>query len=271
MAACVTSDAQRRTTVARSFTLFSMLSIASLLAAMTIAGAFWVGVLAARRLRDWGDERRALDESTPQLALAAASVPPDDARTRKVRNLVAQRIDDSRYRALFRSPEDAGDPVQRRTEDISPTNLRLGDVVVIESAEAIADGDYLTEGVVLLREGGSSTVVVVMADGSRRRWLVAPVDAQEWIIVEPVTDHGLSGEPPRNLRRARGEFGLRRRGQASAAATGRHERPELPRVATYVFRGLGRDVLWVERWGHEILMGEGRLIDRHSVSFLPGS
>lgn len=35
-----------------------MLTVASLLAAMTIAGAFWVGVLAARRLRDWGEGRR---------------------------------------------------------------------------------------------------------------------------------------------------------------------------------------------------------------------
>ena len=37
-----------------------MLTLASLLAAMTIAGAFWVGILAARRLRDWGDGRRQL-------------------------------------------------------------------------------------------------------------------------------------------------------------------------------------------------------------------
>ena len=39
-----------------------MLTVASLLAAMTIAGAFWVGVLAARRLRDWGEGRRALED-----------------------------------------------------------------------------------------------------------------------------------------------------------------------------------------------------------------
>ena len=60
-----------------------MLTVASLLAAMTIAGAFWVGVLAARRLRDWGEGRRALEEGggTTPLAIAAVSgAPPDDAR-----------------------------------------------------------------------------------------------------------------------------------------------------------------------------------------------
>lgn len=248
-----------------------MLSIASLLAAMTIAGAFWVGVLAARRLRDWGEGRRALDDGGPQLALAAASVPPDDARTRRIRDLVAQRLQDTRYRPIAGARVDPDDPPQRRNDDLAPTNLRGGDVVVVEVGDSHVDGDFLAEGFVLLREGGTSTVVVIMADGSRRRWLVAPMESEEWLIVEPVTDHGLSGEPPRNIRRAQGDFSLHRRGQASAAVTGRHERPDLPRVATYVFRGLGRDALWVERWGSQVLMGQGVLVDRHSVSFLPGS
>src|SRR5690606_6211840 len=49
-----------------------VLAVPSLLAAMTIAGAFWVGVLAARRLRDWGDNSRALERGDAPLALAAA-------------------------------------------------------------------------------------------------------------------------------------------------------------------------------------------------------
>jgi hypothetical protein len=54
-----------------------MLTLASLLAAMTIAGAFWVGILAARRLRDWGDGRRQLSEGEgahAPLALAPGAV-----------------------------------------------------------------------------------------------------------------------------------------------------------------------------------------------------
>jgi hypothetical protein len=76
-----------------------MLTVASLLAAMTIAGAFWVGVLAARRLRDWGEGRRALEEGgTTPLAIAAVSgAPPDDVGSRRVRALVAQRIKGHRW------------------------------------------------------------------------------------------------------------------------------------------------------------------------------
>lgn len=66
---------------------------------MTIAGAFWVGVLAARRLRDWGEGRRALEEGDPRpLAIAAVSgAPPNDDATRRVRAMVADRIKDNRW------------------------------------------------------------------------------------------------------------------------------------------------------------------------------
>jgi hypothetical protein len=69
-----------------------MLTLASLLAAMTIAGAFWVGILAARRLRDWGDGRRQLSEGEghhPPLALAAAS---SSTSAGNLHDAVSQRI-----------------------------------------------------------------------------------------------------------------------------------------------------------------------------------
>lgn len=143
--------------------------------------------------------------------------------------------------------------------------------MVVEDGDPSTDGDFIVEGIVLLREGGTTTVAANLADGNRRRWLVAPVDGAEWLVVEPVMGHGLDGEPPRNIRRPSGEFALSRRGQASAAATGRHERPDAPRVATYVYTSSGRSVLWVERWGHEVVMAEGRAIESNNVSFLPGS
>lgn len=250
-----------------------MLTVASLLAAMTIAGAFWVGVLAARRLRDWGEGRRALDEGHgPPLALAAASgAPPDDPSSRRVRELVAERLANPRRRAGAVAPRHlATDDPESRTE-LGLSSLRQGDVVVVEAADGGADGDYLTEGVVLLREGSHTTTVVNMADGTRRRWLVGGAHLDEWFVLEPIAAHGLSGEPPRNIRRDRGDYTLQRRGQASAACTGRHERPEQPRVASYVYRGSSRNVLWLERWGHEVLMAEGVRLDAESVSFLPGS
>ena len=119
-----------------------MLTVASLLAAMTIAGAFWVGVLAARRLRDWGEGRRAIDEGhAPPLALAAASgAPPDDPTSRRVRELVAERLSNPRVRPGAIAPRqlvsaDAGS----RTE-LGLGTLRQGDVIVVEAADAGADG-----------------------------------------------------------------------------------------------------------------------------------
>jgi hypothetical protein len=250
-----------------------MLTVASLLAAMTIAGAFWVGVLAARRLRDWGEGRRAIDEGhAPPLALAAASgAPPDDPTSRRVRELVAERLSNPRVRPGAIAPRQlvSADPGSRA--ELGLSTLRQGDVIVVEAADGAADGDYLAEGVVLLREGNTTTTVVNMADGSRHRWLVGGAHLDEWLVLEPVAAHGLSGEPPRNIRRDRGDYTLQRRGQASAACTGRHERPEQPRVATYLYGGSARNVLWLERWGHEVLMAEGVRLDAGSVSFLPGS
>lgn len=240
---------------------------------MTIAGAFWVGVLAARRLRDWGEGRRALEEGDPRpLAIAAVSgAPPNDDATRRVRAMVADRIKDNRWtggRVLPRGQEQ--NPVQSTRGEARIDSLRTGDVVVVDTGEPTGN-DFVVEGLVNLREGGTTSVVAVMGDGDDKRWLVgAPAQAQ-WLLVEPVVDHGLHGEPPRNIRRSRGLFTLERRGQASAASLGRHGRPSGSRVATYVYRATGRDALWIERWGSEVVVGEGQLVDADTVTFLPGS
>ena len=252
-----------------------MLTVASLLAAMTIAGAFWVGVLAARRLRDWGEGRRALEDGghSPLAIAATSGAPPDDARTRRIRELVAHRLQHQRHRSAPVAPRQlvSAEP-GGRGEELGLDKLRFGDVVDIQSGEPSVDGDYLVEGLVLLREGSLTTTVVVMADGTRRRWLVGGSHHEQWIVADPIEGHGLSGEPPRNIRPGEGEdFTLSRRGQASAACTGRHGRPEAPRAATYLYTASASAVLWLERWGHEIVMGRGRWIDPTMVSFLPGS
>ncbi|MEM6995709.1 MAG: DUF4178 domain-containing protein [Myxococcota bacterium] len=252
-----------------------MLTVASLLAAMTIAGAFWVGVLAARRLRDWGEGRRALEEGVGSpLAIAAVSgSPPDDAQTRRVRSLVADRLRGQRLGAPIprQSPGADSDEPPGAPPDLTVERLRPGDVVIVETGEADSDGDYIVEGVVNLREGADATSVVNLVDGSRKRWLVAGRALAHWMLVEPVTGHGLSGEPPRNIRRDRGLYSLQRRGQASVATIGRHGRPDMSRAATYVYEAGLREVLWLERWGHEVMLGEGRALDSDAISLLPGS
>lgn len=247
-----------------------MLTVASLLAAMTIAGAFWVGVLAARRLRDWGEGRRVLEESDQPLALAAASgAPPTDPASHRVRTLVASRLQGRLRASVDAAPRRlAGEGPH---DELGLTTLRQGDVVVVDAAEPDVDGDYLVDGIVRLREGVDTAVVVAMADASRRRWLVGGTEQDRWLVVTPVLDHGLSGEPPRNITRASGSYALERRGQASAASIGRHGRPEGSRVGTYVYRASARQVLWLERWGDEVQLGEGQAIPSHTVSFLPGS
>lgn len=242
-----------------------MLTVASLLAAMTIAGAFWVGVLAARRLRDWGDGRRMIEEAESPLALAAPLGNVDDPASRRVRALVAERMQSR----LSRGGSSTVAP--RAPEELTLTALRAGDVAVVETAEPGWDGDYIIEGIVILNEGEDRTTVMVMSDAGRRRWLVGHDDEQPWFILDPVEGHGLQGEPPRHVQRGVHDYGLERRSQASAAVIGGHGRPDGSRVSAYVYRSSGRQVLWVERWGRDIVMGEGREIAAHNVSFLPGS
>jgi hypothetical protein len=242
----------------------SVLTFASLLAAMTIAGAFWVGVLAARRLRDWGEGRRALEEGHAPLALAAASSVIDDVRSRRVRDRVAEKLAGSTRSA-------AALPRSLQDQELGPGSLRVRDIVSIDAADPSVDGDHVVEGLLTLREGNARATVAIMADGGREAWLVAREGEERWLLVEPVMGHGLRGEPPREIREGGVLYGLERRGQASVASQGRHGRPEGTRVATYLYRASARDVLWVERWGNEILMGRGHAVPAHVVAFLPGS
>ena len=258
--------------------------VSSFIAAMTIAGAFWVGVLAARRLRDWGDSSRALEtgerlalpegsmsETMLAAGLAAGGAPSDNGAVKKVRARVAERLQASLESgggmlATTNSP--------RAAEDLDIDGVRVGDVILIEATEARVEGDFVVEGILRLREGGQTTVVAIMADGERRRWLIGSRELEDWFAVEPVLGHGLAGEPPRNIQPGGAHaqtYALARRGQASVAAVGNHGRPLGSRVGTYVYRAGVRDVLWLERWGNEILMGEGAVLARHMVSFLPGS
>ena len=256
-----------------------MLTLASLLAAMTIAGAFWVGILAARRLRDWGDGRRQLSEGEgahAPLALAPASsgngsVPGGggllhDAVSRRIRERVAQRLQGRMGPTVPRTID-----VDPEAADLGMTGLRQGDVVSVETGDAQRDGDYLVDGVLNLREGAQVTVVAVMTDADRTRWLVGSPDQDRYLLCEPVRGHGLSGEPPRHILHADQDYALERRGQSSAAGVGMHGRPALPRVATYVYRAGPDQTLWIERWGEQVLMGAATSVSAHDVHFLPGS
>lgn len=252
-----------------------MLTLASLLAAMTIAGAFWVGILAARRLRDWGDRRQLTegDGHHPPLALAAASSSTtsgtiaNDPVSQKIRARVAQRLQNRVQPAA--APRQAPESVD--APELTLTSLRQGDVVVIESGDPHVDGDYLIDGVVNLKEGATATVIAVMTDADRQRWLVGSPDQDRWLVAEPVRGHGLTGEPPRHIPHQEHTYALERRGQASATGVGMHGRPALPRVATYVYRATADRALWVERWGDQVLVGAATAVPQHTVSFLPGS
>lgn len=261
-----------------------MLTLASLLAAMTIAGAFWVGILAARRLRDWGDGRRQLSEGEAghaPLALAAGSGAGTssssgslggaggllhDATSRRIRERVAQRLQGRVGPTVPRTID-----VDPEAADLGITGLRQGDVVSVETGDPQRDGDYLVDGVLNLREGAQVTVVAVMTDSDRTRWLVGAPDQDRYLLCEAVRGHGLSGEPPRHILHADQDYALERRGQSSAAGVGMHGRPALPRVATYVYRAGPDQTLWLERWGDQVLMGAATSVSAHDIHFLPGS
>jgi len=251
-----------------------MLTLASLLAAMVIAGAFWIGILAARRLRDWGDRRQLTDgDGHLPLALAAASSGSNpgggllhDPVSQRIRARVAQRLQ-GRVGPTVPRPMDA-DP---DAADLGLTSLRQGDVIVVESGNPQLDGDYLVDGLVSLREGAQVTVVAVMTDADRTRWLVGSPDQDRLFLCEPIRGHGLTGEPPRHIHHDEQDYALERRGQSSAAGVGMHGRPALPRVATYVYRAGPDHALWLERWGEQVLMGTASSVSAHDVHFLPGT
>ena len=277
-----------------------MLTLASLLAAMTIAGAFWVGILAARRLRDWGDGRRQLSEGEGHAPLALASGSSGaamnamnamnmgnslagsggshgnsgggsggmlhDAVSQRIRARVAQRLQGRIGPTIPRTIE-----VDPEAADLGLTGLRQGDVVIIEAGDPALDGDYLIDGVINFREGATVTVVVVMTDADRTRWLVGSPDQDRHLLCEPIRGHGLSGEPPRHILHADQDYALERRGQSSAAGVGMHGRPALPRVATYLYRAGPDQTLWLERWGEQVLMGAATSVAAHDIHFLPGS
>ncbi len=191
----------------------------------------------------------------------------NDPVSQKIRARVAQRLQ-SRVQpaaAPRQAPESADAP------ELTLTSLRQGDVVVIESGDPHVDGDYLIDGVVNLKEGATATVIAVMTDADRQRWLVGSPDQDRWLVAEPVRGHGLTGEPPRHIPHQEHTYALERRGQASATGVGMHGRPALPRVATYVYRATADKALWVERWGDQVLVGAATAVPQHTVSFLPGS
>jgi len=260
-----------------------MLTLASLLAAMVIAGAFWVGILAARRLRDWGDRRQLTDGDGHHLPLALAAGASSSALaspgggllhdpvSQRVRARVAQRLHTQRLQGHVGPTAPRPIETDPDAADLGLTGLRQGDVIVVESGNPQLDGDYLIDGVVNLREGAQVAVVAVMTDADRTRWLVGSPDQDRLFICEPIRGHGLAGEPPRHIHHDEQDYALERRGQSSAAGVGMHGRPALPRVATYVYRAGPDHALWLERWGEQVLMGTASSVSANDIHFLPGS
>ncbi len=243
-----------------------MISLAALLAAFSIAGAFWVGVLAARRIRDFGEGQRALERARRPLALAAAA--GREVSADRVREALAHRlVEEGLLEALTSGPA----PARRGADELTAFDLRRGDVVAVDAAEPDADGDYLVDWILLLREGGGRRVVVGLDDGGRARVLVASEGDADAIVARPVEDHDLSGEPPRQIVHDGTTFSLVRRGQAAAAGTGPHGRPDRPRTAFYFYESADGRVAFVERWGRRVFLAVGRRVPAHTVAFLPAS
>jgi hypothetical protein len=252
--------------------------------AFTLGGAFWVGVLAARRMRDWGDTGRMLEANLEHGPDRLPAAQPE-VRAR-IRALVAERLDGQIHmahalpgggrvggvRALTTGDawlSGIGGPSGGQDDLLA---IRVGDVLLLELAEQSVAGDYIVEGVVSLREGATDRRVVVARDGDREICVVVEPARGMGLVLEALDDHGWSGEPARSLRVAGQDFALERRGQSSAAGIGAHGRPARARVATYVYRSLDGGVLWLERWGgHDILAASGREVPLHGIRRLPGS
>lgn len=248
-----------------------MLTVAPFLAAMTIAGAFWVGLIAARRLREWGECQDALEGEPELRALApAAGASPEGPVALRVRTQLAHAIDE-KLKAGGWTPSELA---PRGDTAVSWEVLRRFDIVILEGVSAPHQGDYLLESMLHLRETGHTSYVLGLSDAGRAVTLVAQPNEQSCYLLEEVRDHGLSGEPPRHLTlpgAPEQSYALLRRGQASVVRFGPTHRPEAPRLSFYIYRSGAGAPLWVERWGHEVRVFAGEQISEHSVRFLPGS
>jgi hypothetical protein len=255
----------------------------SLFFAFTLGGAFWVGVLAARRMRDWGDTGRMLEAN---LDHGPERLPAAQTEVRgRIRALVAERLEGQiqmaaalpagtgmgGVRALASADAWASAAGGSGEEGGDLLAVRVGDVLLLELGEREVAGDYIVEGVVSLREGVTDRRVVVIRDGDRERCVVLEPARGVALVLETLHDHGWSGEPARSLRVDGQDFSLERRGQSSAVGVGAHGRPARSRVATYVYRSLDGGVLWLERWGHDIVAACGREVPSHGIRRLPGS
>lgn len=238
---------------------------------MTIAGAFWVGLIAARRLREWGECQDAVEGAEePRMLAPAGGMPSEHAASMRIRTKVAETID-ARLQAGGWSPSQLSPRDQR--EDLNLQSLRLRDVVVIEGADGDFQGDFLVDSILHLRESGQTGYVLGLVDGARQCWLVSQPQRNEVFVARKRSEHELRGEPARNLAFADApgrQYHLARRGQASVARQGNCERPEGPRVSFYVYRATGREVLWLERWGDEVLVFEGVEVPEVMLRFMPG-
>ncbi len=243
-----------------------MLAISALLAAFSIAGAFWVGVLAARRIRDFGEGQRALDQTRRPLALAAAA--GQEAAAERVRASLAERLVEE---GILAELLDAGGGARDGADALGPFDLRRGDVVSVDAADPAFDGDAVVAWTIHLREGPRRRAVVGLEDGADERLLVATEGEDDLLLLVPVPHHDLAGEPPRQIVHEGAPFYLARRGQAAAAGMGPHGRPEQPRVAIYFYEAADDRVAFVERWGHRVFLAVGRRLPSYTVQFLPAT
>ena len=117
------------------------------------------------------------DPDGAALALApAGGAVPNDERTRRVRDLVSQRIE----RRLGHVPAaNARQLVGRDGQSgLTLDTLRVGDIVTIDAGERELDADYIVDGLLHLREGATASMVLQLGDASEQRWLVASEGAR---------------------------------------------------------------------------------------------
>ena len=243
--------------------------------ALTLAGFIWVGVVAARRIRDWGDMGRMLEAGADGVPGGVPGGSGHHAEVRgRIRALVAERLDGQLRlpgAATHASPSGVGGGPGEEHDSAELLALRVGDVLMVELAEASMAGDFVVEGVVQLREGATERRVVAARDGSKAICVVLEPHRAAALVLDMIDGHGWSGEPARNLTWVGQSYSLERRGQSSAYGLGTHGRPTRSRVATYLLRAPDGGVLWLERWGHEIVAATGREIPLHGVRRLQGS
>lgn len=168
-------------------------------------------------------------------------------------------------------------PVGGKLVERGLRELKVGDVVTIDSK------DYLAEGVIAYDEDGHRWVGGRLVDGTEVVWCVVGLErvGNEQIRLLTLDATEITGYPPEALVVGELRYALDKRGTATCKVYGdlgnllgaRAGRPEgsVERCRWWLYSAPGDDTLVLEQWGSDYRVLKGKKVAAGTIELIPGS